>query len=173
MLTTQRVTTSRDIDAVAVLAHEVWNQHFLPIIGHEQVDYMLDNFQSVPAITRQIREGGYEYYLIVDEDERAGYFALVADDEDGSSLRLSKLYLKHSCWGRGLGRTVLAWIDEERVARGVRELWLTVNKDNADSIAFYQRVGFASAGPIVTDIGGGFVMDDYRMVKSVVDGPDP
>jgi len=26
MLTTQRVTTPRDIDAVAVLAHEIWNQ---------------------------------------------------------------------------------------------------------------------------------------------------
>jgi len=51
----------------------------------------------------------------------------------------------------------------------VRELWLTVNKDNADSIAFYRRVGFGIAGSSVTDIGGGFVMDDYRMSKSVVD----
>jgi len=169
MPTVQRVTTPRDIDAVAALAHEVWNQHFPPIIGQEQVDYMLDKFQSVPAITRQIREGGYEYYLIVDEDERAGYLALVADDEDGGSLQLSKLYLKQSCRGRGLGRTVLAWIEEECVPRGVRELWLTINKENADSIAFYQRVGFAITGPIVTDIGGGFAMDDYRMVKSVVD----
>lgn len=168
MLTMQRVTTLRDIDAVAVLAHEVWNQHFPPIIGQEQVDYMLDKFQSVPAITRQIRKDGYEYYLIVEDDERAGYLALVPDD-DGGSLQLSKLYLKQSCRGRGLGRTVLGWIEEERVPRGVRELWLTVNKDNAGSITFYQRVGFAIAGPIVTDIGGGFVMNDYRMVKSVVD----
>jgi ribosomal protein S18 acetylase RimI-like enzyme len=168
MLTTQRVTGPRDIDAVAVLAHEIWNQHFPPIIGQEQVDYMLNKLQSAPAITRQIREGGYEYYLIVDEDQSAGYFALVADENDGS-IQLSKLYLKHSCRGRGLGREVLAWIEEECVARGVRELWLTVNNDNAGPIAFYQRVGFAIAGPVVTDIGGGFFMDDYRMVKSVVD----
>jgi len=169
MLTTQRVTTSRDIDAVAVLAHEVWNQHFPPIIGQEKVNYMLEKFQSVTAITRQVREGGYEYYLIVDEDERVGYLALARDDEDGGSLQLSKLYLKQSCRGLGLGRAVLAWIEEECVARGVRALWLAVNKDNADSIAFYQRVGFAIAEGTVTDIGGGFVMDDYRMVKSVVD----
>jgi GNAT superfamily N-acetyltransferase len=168
MLTTQRVTTPRDIDAVAVLAYEIWNQHFPPIIGQEQVDYMLDKFQSAPAITRQIREGGYKYYLVVDEDQRVGYFAL-APDENGGSIQLSKLYLKRLCRGHGLGRAVLAWIEEECVARGVRELWLTVNKDNAGPIAFYQRVGFAIAGPVVADIGGGFVMDDYRMVKSVVD----
>ena len=46
---------------------------------------------------------------------------------------------------------------------------IAVNKDNADSIAFYRRVGFGIAGSSVMDIGGGFVMDDYRMVKSVVD----
>jgi len=168
MLTTQRVTTPRDIDAVAVLAHEIWNQHFPPIIGQEQVDYMLDKFQSAPAITRQIREGGYEYYLVVDEGQSAGYFVL-APDENGGSIQLSKLYLKHSCRGRGLGQAVPALIEEECVARGVRELWLTVNKDNAGPIAFYQRVGFAIAGSVVTDIGSGFAMDDYQMVKSVVD----
>ena len=152
-----------------MLAHEIWNQHFPPMIGQEHVDYMLDKFQGVPAITRQIREDGYEYYLIVDEDQYTGYFALVAEDGDGGALQLSKLYLKRSSRGRGLGRAVLAWIEEECIARGVRELWLTVNKDNADSIAFYQRIGFGIAGSSVTDIGGGFVMDDYRMAKSVVD----
>jgi ribosomal protein S18 acetylase RimI-like enzyme len=120
----------------------------------------------VPHYSRQIREDGYEYYLVVDEEESAGYFALVADEDSGST-QLGKVYLKRSCRGRGLGRAVLAFIEEESVARGVRELWLTVNKDNVDSIAFYQRLGFVVAEPLVMDIGNGFVMDDYRMVKRV------
>jgi len=164
--TTTRVITPEDINAVAALAHEIWNQHFTPIIGQEQVDYMLGKFQSVPAISRQIQENGYEYYLVVEEDENAGYFALVADG-DGHSAQLSKLYLKRGRRGRGIGRAVLAWLEEQGVARGVHELWLTVNKDNTDSIAFYQRAGFVIAEPIVMDIGNGFVMDDYRMVKWV------
>ena len=118
MPTTKRVATQEDIDAVAALAHEIWNQHFTPIIGQEQVDYMLGKFQSVPAISRQIQENGYEYYLVVDEDENAGYFALVAD-EDGHSTQLSKFYLKRTCRGRGIGRRVLAWVEQESVARGV------------------------------------------------------
>ena len=167
MPTTQRVNSPQDIDTVAALAREIWNQHFTPIIGQKQVDYMLDKFQSVPAITRQIRKDGYTYYLIVDEDESVGYYALVGDDEDNGSMQLSKIYLKRSYRGRGLGRAILAFIEGECAARGIRKLWLTVNKDNADSIAFYLDVGFVIAEPIVTDIGGGFVMDDYRMVKRV------
>ena len=44
---------------------------------------------------------------------------------------------------------------------------LTVNRHNAGSIAFYERMGFAVAGALVQEIGEGFVMDDYRMVKAI------
>ena len=51
--------------------------------------------------------------------------------------------------------------------RGLDFLWLTVNKGNP-SVQAYQRLGFSIAAEIVMDIGGGFVMDDYRMEKPVV-----
>ena len=165
MSNTQRVVSPEDIDAVAALAHEIWNQHFPPIIGQGQVDHMLETLQSSAEITRQIRDGGYEYYLIGDGNERAGYFALAASDD--GSMQLSKLYLRGSCRGRGLGQAVLEWIERECAARGARQLWLTVAKGNADSIAFYEHAGFTIAGPIAIDIGGGFVMNDRRMVKNL------
>jgi ribosomal protein S18 acetylase RimI-like enzyme len=62
---------------------------------------------------------------------------------------------------------MLAFIEQECATRGIGELWLTVNKDNADAIAFYRRVGFRIVEPMVTDIGSGFFMDDYRMKKTV------
>jgi hypothetical protein len=41
MLTTKRVATGEDIEAVAGLAREIWDQHFTPIIGRAQVDYRM------------------------------------------------------------------------------------------------------------------------------------
>jgi hypothetical protein len=38
--TTQRVTTPGDVAAVAALAHEIWNQHFPPIIGPEVLEQL-------------------------------------------------------------------------------------------------------------------------------------
>jgi ribosomal protein S18 acetylase RimI-like enzyme len=46
-------------------------------------------------------------------------------------------------------------------------LWLTVNRHNTGSIAFYQHLGFKVSGTVVQDIGSGFVMDDYKMVKAI------
>ncbi len=59
----ERVLTETQIETVARLACEIWNQHFIPIIGKAQVDYMLEKFQSKRAISEQI-ENGYSYYLL-------------------------------------------------------------------------------------------------------------
>ena len=55
-----------------------------------------------------------------------------------------------------------------RLAEG-RRVWLTVNKHNTDSIQFYLRQGFVVVEDIVTDIGNGYVMDDYLMETRVTD----
>lgn len=165
MIRIDTVESERGIAEVARLAREIWLEHYVPIIGRAQVDYMLDKFQSPDAITRQ-RAAGYQYYLAVEEEEPVGYFAVVPD-KGGDMLLLSKIYLKRSSRSRGIGRMMLEAAEEQARRQGFRKLWLTVNKDNKDSIAWYTRMGFVQAGPIVQDIGGGFLMDDYRMEKTL------
>ena len=166
MIAIRPVNDTHEIEAVAALAHEIWNEYFPPIIGQAQVDYMLDRFQSAHAIEDQIRNRGFEYFTIVVADTPVGYFALVPRG-DGASFQLSKLYVEKSHRGRGLGRTIVRRVEELCANRGAASLWLTVNKDNAGSIAFYERAGFAKDGGFITDIGHGFQMDDYRMVKQI------
>ena len=58
---------------------------------------------------------------------------------------------------------------EKAVLEQLRESYeyYIVNKNNADSIAWYSRMGFRNAGPVIQDIGGGFVMDDFRLEKTI------
>ena len=157
----ERVASPDQIAAVAALARETWTQHYVPIIGAAQVEYMLAKFQSPEAIARQIAAEGYEYYLA----PQAGYLALVPDPAK-KSLLLSKIYVKASARGTGLGRALAEFAERRCCELGCNELWLTVNRNNAGSIAFYERLGFRKTQTLVTDIGGGFVMDDWRMAKN-------
>ena len=159
----RRVREQSEVDAVAALAREIWTQHFVPIIGQAQVEYMLEHVQGANAIAGQIASG-YEYYIVVDGGKQVGYLALVPQPADGA-VQLSKLYLLEKCRGRGLGKEMLAFAEQRCRELGAGTLWLTVNKYNAGPIAFYERMGFENVGAIVADIGGGFVMDDYRMKK--------
>ena len=45
-----------DAAALAVLGKEIWEEHYTSILGPEQVEYMVREFQSAPAVLRQMRE---------------------------------------------------------------------------------------------------------------------
>jgi GNAT superfamily N-acetyltransferase len=153
-----------DVDAVAALAREIWEEFYVPIIGRAQVDYMVAKFQSASAVAAQIA-AGYEYFLVHQNETPVGYLALASKAEE-RALFVSKFYLLQRTRGAGTGRVCMEFIERLARQRGLGLLWLTVNKGNP-SVNVYKRLGFQIAAELVMDIGSGFVMDDYRMEKSL------
>ncbi len=156
-----------EITVVAKLAGEIWGQHYTPLIGNAQVSYMIGKYQSAEAIGRQIASEGYSYYLMRDAaGSFVGYFAVVRKPFSGE-LFLSKLYVLLRHRGKGYARLAVDFIERIALRAGLEKISLTVNKRNEAAISAYLKMGFENAGSVVSDIGGGFVMDDYRMEKLV------
>ena len=162
----RQVISEEDIAEIARLAREIWQEHYLPIIGQDQVDYMLEKFQSREAIARQI-EQQYEYYLVLDRGQSAGYVAVVPD-AGKAKLFLSKIYVRKELRGRGLGKAALEFVEDICRQRGFTNIRLTVNKNNTRSITWYGERGFSNTGSTMQDIGEGFVMDDFIMEKTIL-----
>ena len=159
----REVRDKQDLRQVEQLAEAIWKEHYTPIIGREQVDYMLENFQSVVAMEQQMREG-MEYFLVESHGEPVGYLAF---KQQGEELFLSKIYLLASHRGIGLGRAGMGFVESSARDRGLGFVTLTVNKNNSGSIRAYESLGFVNEGPLQTDIGGGFIMDDFLMRKEI------
>lgn len=152
---------------VAALAHEIWREYYVPLIGEAQVEYMLINFQSPEAIAKQIRDG-YHYYLIKNHAGNTfGYFSVQPRD---GVLFLNRLYVRAAKRKKGCGRQAMDFIEQYAGKQGCSRIYLTVNKNNTTAIKAYKKFGFQNTGPVVQDIGDGFVMDDYQMEKKVIDG---
>lgn len=148
---------------VEKLGNIIWNEHFTPIIGKEQVDYMLNLFQSSNAIFEQINQG-FLYFLIQVNNESIGYFGVIPKE---SELLISKLYILSSERHKGYGKKALDSIEQLAISKGLHQVTLTVNKYNTNTIIAYEKLGFKKIKSFVKDIGGGFVMDDYLMVKQL------
>lgn len=155
--------TDREISEVAALAAEIWHQHFTKIIGAEQVRYMVEKFQSYPALKEQLANG-YEYFQIFSGDEFAGYTGV---HEEDNALFLSKLYIKEDCRGRHLSTQAFRFLVNLCKERELSKIWLTCNKYNANTLAVYDHMGFQITDEQVADIGNGFVMDDYILTYMV------
>ena len=160
MIEFNMVKSENEVQLVADLAYIIWNEHYVPIIGQDQVNYMVANFQSAEAMAKQIQAEGYEYYIIRQLSVPAGYISIKLTDNE---LFLSKFYIIKEKRGTGLGKEGLKFICNRAKTLSAKSIKLTVNKYNTNSIKAYEKMGFVNAGSIVTDIGEGFVMDDYIM----------
>jgi diamine N-acetyltransferase len=156
------VTNPAQIKKLAGVAKQIWFEYFPGIITVEQVEYMVDKFQSVHAITEQTSNGGYEYFLVLGDGEILGYVGFKAEAD---KLFLSKLYLKKEARGKGHFSKMFTFVEQAAQERGLKSLYLTVNKYNDHSIEVYRKKGFTVIEEKAADIGRGFIMDDYIMEK--------
>ena len=53
-----------NIKELAALASEIWHEYWVEILSLEQIDYMVENFQSETAINKQIAKDNYTYFYI-------------------------------------------------------------------------------------------------------------
>lgn len=150
-----------ELRKVAELAEKIWHECFPGIISEAQIDYMVEKFQSLDAMCRQIEEQGYTYLSVYDDGELCGYIGFKPERDE--RFFLSKLYLRSDKRGRGIASAMLERVFDEARRAGKTAVYLTVNKRNDRAIAVYRYKGFEVTDTVVTDIGSGFVMDDYVM----------
>jgi ribosomal protein S18 acetylase RimI-like enzyme len=158
--------TEADLAAVGELAGDIWRKHYPGIITPEQIEYMLARGYSRDALRRFLDEAGAGLALAYVEARLAG-FAAYQRTAHADEIKLDKLYVHHDYHSRGIGSRLIAHVEAAARAQRRATLVLNVNKNNLGAIAAYQRNGFAVREPVVVDIGGGFVMDDYVMAKRV------
>ena len=146
------------INDLSDLASSIVKEHYDPIIGSEQNDYMIAKFQSPSSIKEQLSRS-IRYYLVhTDNAEKAGFIAFYPR---GTELYLSKFYLKKSQRGQGMARQMMDFVINEARKMGAASVTLNVNKHNDLAIAVYEKLSFHRIRSEKIDIGSGWYMDDY------------
>jgi len=154
-----------EIPALRALAERIWRVSYAALLTPAQIDYMLGWMYSPETIAREMAEGTIWETAWLDE-EMIGFHSC-SPDSPSPRLKLNKLYLLPELQGLGLGQQLLDRVHTLAAQRGLRQVWLQVNKQNARAIRAYERAGYVVERSAVFDIGGGFVMDDFIMTRAV------
>lgn len=156
------VADRTDLALVRGIALAAWPVAYDPIIGPDQVAYMLQQMYAQEALERQMVQDGHCFLLAKVEGTAVGFasFGPLGNDR----ARLHKLYVLPDRKGEGLGQLLLQAVMEQARAAGQRVLELNVNKYNP-ARAFYEHAGFRVVRDEVLDIGQGYVMDDHVMER--------
>lgn len=168
------VKTSEDQEKLAEIAGSIWREYWPDIIGSDQTEYMIENFQSLEAIRRDMVEHDYEYWFLVacegegeKLERRIVGFTGGHNEPETNRFFISKIYLYADARGHGYARRVIEFYIDLCFARGFDAMYLTVNKHNELGIRAYKGTGFEVIDAVETDIGEGYIMDDYIMQLSI------
>ena len=155
----REIFSEADVRRLAKVARIVWREANVSFCTPEQVEYMIERYQSFEAISGQLMHG-YRYFLIEEGDVIMGYFGV---QPQGERLFLSKFYILKEYRGRKLFSLGLQYMIELCKESGLESIYLTVNRNNTHAYEVYLAKNFKVIAEEDNPIGKGFEMNDYIM----------
>lgn len=158
-MTIREIFSDADVRRMVKVAEIVWREANISFCSAEQVEYMIERFQSFEAVQGQLLQG-YRYFVFEEDGDIVAYFGV---QPQGERLFLSKFYILKEHRGRSIfsqGLDVMKKLCQEDEMEAI---YLTVNRNNRHAYEVYLKKNFKVIEEAVADIGCGFVMDDYIM----------
>ena len=96
------------------------------------------------------------YSFVCLDDEIVGILRIIenAEFEDNLSvkaLKLHRIYLDDKAQGRGLGKTIMHWVEAYARDKGHSGVWLEVMDTQHQALKFYERCGYKVTGDFRLD----------------------
>ena len=94
-------------------------------------------------------------FFVADDGSRVVGFAYLDTFNPRSAYRRTAdltIYLAHDAGGRGVGTMLYTALEDSARARGIANIISLITSDNAASLAFHKKHGFAEVGHL-TDVG--------------------
>jgi ribosomal protein S18 acetylase RimI-like enzyme len=154
--------TAKDVELIAQLADKIWRNHYIDIISIEQIEYMLKEMYSASNLKKQMEEG-QEFTIVYVDGAPSGYISL--SSKDNENYFLHKFYIDNQKQRTGIGTRFFNHMLS--TLPSPKTIELTVNRQNYKSINFYFKNGFIIKEIADFDIGNGYFMNDFIMIRSI------
>ena len=158
----RKLTTPESLQIVRNIADDIWPKTYRGIVPDAQIPYMMEMMYA-PAVMEKELANGYAFSVLEINGQPVGFSSWSSYPKYPTEAKLHKLYLLGEYHGKGWGQVMLKYVMDEARKAGFQKLRLNVNKANLPALKAYKRAGFVITEALVTDIGDGFVRDDYIM----------
>ncbi len=153
------------IKAIITIAYDSWQDTYKSIISQEQISYMLQLFYNENILQEQMQNPEHHFWVAMRNEGLAGYAHCIDDKADADILKLSKLYVLPREHGRGVGRSLLSFIENECDALKKSTIALNVNRHNPAK-DFYLKQGFEIVQQVDIPLDK-YWLNDYIMQKKL------
>jgi ribosomal protein S18 acetylase RimI-like enzyme len=146
-----RTASERDLAAVRELLVETWHATYDDLYGRQRVTEITDEWHSIPLLRSNLEQPRSEF-LVADDGKTLGGVAYAIASDDGKTVMLKRLYVRPAFQRSGIGKALLAEIEESFPEANTLRLEVAV--DNHPAVAFYRANGFVISASSEADSSG-------------------
>jgi len=148
--------TLADAEAINRIYRTGFNDTFAHLYDPRDLETFLSDF-TLERWREELSDPSYAFRIAEKDGTAFGYIKLGAIslpvEPAVPALELKQLYLLKEWHGSGAAKALMEWAVSEAVARGARELYLSVYTENWRARRFYERFGFVFHAPYVFMVG--------------------
>ncbi|WP_397444890.1 GNAT family N-acetyltransferase [Polaribacter sp. R77954] len=98
-------------------------------------------------IEKELSQHNANYYFILYNDKIVGNFRVIWDEKlDGlegkKQVKLHRIYLHQKIQGKGVGKTLLLWLEKTAKEKGYSIIWLDAMDEQPQAFQFYKKLGY-------------------------------
>lgn len=155
---------------IQTIAHATWPVTYGQLLPAGQLEYMLDLIYSEESIKQQM-EREHQFSIGYHAGEPLGFASVEKQYISPANFMIHKLYVLPSFQGKGIGKIFLDYLTMLARQTAHDTLMLKVFVKNQNATRFYQHLGFQSIGEEMSELGKGYTVKDYIMIKKIGNGP--
>lgn len=164
-----KTASIEDIPTIQNLAQQVWPVTFKPILTDQQIDYMIDMMYSSDSLQKQLIHQKHIFCIVYDkQDNEIGYVSYQLNYELDGVSKVHKVYVLPNYQGYGYGKQIFSTLFNTLLIEKQTSVILNVNRHNK-ATEFYGKMGFVIFKEENIDIGSGFLMEDYIMIRPLTE----
>lgn len=160
-----RSARQADLAGVQRVADAAWHAAYDDILGPAVVDEVLEDWYADDAVADGIETDRQDFLVAARGDDVVGY-AHVGPHHARAVHQLYRLYVHPELWRSGIGRRLLATVEQRLYDRGVTRYEAEVLADNDVGVSFYESSGFERVDEGETALAG-VTVSEYVYAKQI------
>ncbi len=135
-----------DSKTLLTLMDEVYKAAYKHFWKDEGSWYVQTQF-SKNNLEKELSEDNTNYYFILYNGEKVGIFRILwgkklSGFDNQKMVKLHRIYLHEKTQGKGVGKQLLTWLEEEAIKKQYELIWLDTMDEKPQAFEFYKKVGY-------------------------------
>ena len=111
-------------------------------------NWYVNSQYSEENISKELGQENADYFFVLWKGERVGNFRIVWDEpllnfqKEVKSVKLHRVYLHTKTQGKGIGKTLLQWLEKQAIKKQYELIWLDAMDEKPQAFNFYKKLGY-------------------------------